>query len=120
MLRYALTVSTFVALVLVAHGSHLAFAQSPQQVQQREAQERADRQRLAEKQQEAGERLEQQRHAQGLADSQRDVEERIARRQRDEQREAEESILPARPRRSGFILFSPNRGFRNERAAGSV
>jgi signal transduction histidine kinase len=46
----------------------------------------------------AGERLEQQRRAGVLAESQRDIEERIARRQRDEQREAEESM--ARQRRA--------------------
>jgi colicin import membrane protein len=102
MFRPALIISTFFALVLAAHGPDSALAQSPQQVQQREAQERAEGQRRAdaERQREAGERLEQQRRAQGLAESQRDIEERIARHQRDEQREAEESMVRQRRARS--------------------
>jgi hypothetical protein len=99
MFRSTLMFLTFCALVLVAHGSRLAFAQSPQQAQQRELQERAERQRQAE-QRKAGERVEQQRRAEGLAEQQRDIEERIARRQRDEQRESEESMARQRRARS--------------------
>jgi hypothetical protein len=81
MFRPPLIISTFFTLLLAAHGPGCALGQSPQQVQQREAQE-------------------QQRRVQRLAEQQRDIEERIARRQRDEQRETEESMERQRRARS--------------------
>jgi flagellar biosynthesis GTPase FlhF len=89
MLRYTLTISTLCTIVVAAHES--ARGQLTPQVEQRESQERAERERRAQagQQRDAQERLEQQQRVQALTEQQREMQERAERKRR-AQTEAEQ------------------------------